>query len=192
MEAILENCLREQLGMAEPGVALAISKAIFRKLRRNEPLLRAGEICRHKVFVASGMLRTYTIKADGSEHILQFSPEYGWAVDAESFNRQTPARYHIRAVENSEIIMWTKADFEELVNDFPELKAYSETIISQDTYAILQRLATMLSDSPEEKYDDFIQSFPGFLSRLPLWMIAAYLGVSLKTLNRIRRVQLMR
>jgi hypothetical protein len=46
-----------------------------------------------------------------------------------------------------------------------------------------------LSASPEERYNDFVRDYPALLNRLPLRMIAAYLGISIKTLTRIRHAQ---
>lgn len=168
------------------------AKAIRRTLRRGELLLREGEICRHKTFVMKGLLRTFGTAADGSEHILQFSPEHNWTLDAESYDCQQPARYNIAAIEHSEVLCWSKPDFDSLLAAFPQLKSFAEQLISRNIYLSRQRLLTMLSATPEEKYHEFTQSFPDLLSRLPLHMIAAYLGISIKTLTRIRQAQLRR
>lgn len=64
--------------------------------------LRQGEICRHKIFVAKGLLRNFGTSDNGSEHIIQFCPENSWTLDVESFDNGTPARFNIAAVENSE------------------------------------------------------------------------------------------
>src|SRR3569833_2901299 len=77
------------------------AQAIRRTLRRSELLLREGEICRYKTFVMKGLLRTFGTAADGSEHILQFSPEHNWTLDAESYDCQQPTRYNIAAIEHS-------------------------------------------------------------------------------------------
>ncbi|HTI10583.1 MAG TPA: Crp/Fnr family transcriptional regulator [Puia sp.] len=168
------------------------SLATTKGLRRNEFLLREGEICRHKIFVIKGLLRTFGTAADGSEHILQFSPEHSWTLDVESYDRQIPARSNIAAVENSQVLLWPKADFESLLADIPQLKSLAQQLIARNIYNSRQRLLTALSATPEEKYHEFTQSFPDFLARLPLHMIAAYLGISLKTLTRIRQAQLRR
>lgn len=168
------------------------SLAVPKALRRNEYLLREGEICRHKIFVTKGLLRTFATAADGSEHILQFSPEHSWTLDVESYDRQLPARSNIAAVENSEVLLWSKTDFEVLLASIPPLKLLAQQLISRNIYNSRQRLLTALSATPEEKYQEFIQSFPDFLARLPLHMIAAYLGISIKTLTRIRQAQLRR
>src|SRR5882762_2305246 len=105
------------------------SLAIPKTLRRNEFLLREGEICRYKTFVIKGLLRTFGKTADGSEHILQFSPEHSWTLDAESYDRQQPSCYNIAAIENSEVLLWPKADFDGLLAAIPQLKSFAEQLI---------------------------------------------------------------
>ncbi len=73
-------------------------------------------------------------------------------------------------------------------------RAYPDLLFfpAADIYQYTQQQATpltALSATPEEKYNDFISKFPDLLSRLPLHMIASYLGISLKTLTRIRYAQ---
>jgi len=184
-----ENYLRHHSQLTEPEIARICSLALQRKLKRNESLLIAGEICRHKVFIVSGVLRTYSVSGDGSEPILQFSQENSWAIDAESYDQQQPSRYNIAAVEPSEVLLWHKRDFDTLLAEFPGLKKYAEQLISRNIYISRQRLLAALSATPEEKYGDFANNYPDLLSRLPLRMIAAYLGISLKTLTRIRHAQ---
>ncbi|WDF55735.1 Crp/Fnr family transcriptional regulator [Mucilaginibacter sp. KACC 22063] len=186
-----ENYLKSLTDLSDAEVARISALAKERKLRKNEFLLREGEICRHKTFVLKGMLRNFGTAPDGSEHILQFSPELTWTLDAESYDNLSPARYSICAVEPTEVLQWTKNDFNTLLIESPKLKSLSEKIISRNIYNSRQRLLTALSATPEEKYEDFIKQHPGMLSRLPLKMIAAYLGISLKTLTRIRHAQLL-
>ena len=187
-----EIYLRSHADLSDGDLDQIRSLAVSKTLRRNEFLLREGEICRHKIFVTKGLLRTFGKAADGSEHILQFSPEHSWTLDVESYDRQLPARSNIAAVENSEVLLWSKTDFESLLAGIPPLKSLAQQLISRNIYNSRQRLLTALSATPEEKYQEFIQSFPDYLARLPLHMIAAYLGISIKTLTRIRQAQLRR
>lgn len=187
-----ENYLRTQTDLSEDEIHHASGLAFTRKLRRNEFLFHEGEISRNKVFVAKGLLRIFGMTPDGNEHILQFSPELNWTVDAESYDQGVPSLYNIDAVEPSELLLWTKPDFDRLMADIPQLKKFSEQLISRNTYLGRRRLLITLSATPEQKYQDFVQAFPDLLPRLPLRMIAAYLGMSLKTLNRVRQAQLQR
>ncbi|WP_432328526.1 Crp/Fnr family transcriptional regulator [Mucilaginibacter sp. P25] len=107
MHPEFETYLRRS-GLAEEAVRRVSDLAVARKLRRNELLFSAGEICRHKVFVVSGLLHTFNISAGGNQHILQFAPENSWTLDVESYDRQIPSQVSIGAVEPSEILCWQK------------------------------------------------------------------------------------
>lgn len=187
-----ETYIQSQTNLGNEAIELISSLAIPRSVQRNEFLLEQGQVCRHKIFIIKGLLRTFGTAADDSEHILQFSPENTWTLDVESYDRQTPAQFNIAAIERSDVLLWNKTDFDRLLADIPEFKAYSQQLISRNIYNSRQRLLSTLSATPEEKYKDFVQTSPDLLSRLPLQMIASYLGISLKTLTRIRHAQVHR
>jgi len=187
-----ETYLRARTNLTDAEIEQIILAAKPVSLQRNEALLLQGQVCRHKIFIVKGLLRTYGIGADGSEHILYFSPENNWAVDPESYHQQTPSQFTIAAVERSEVLLWSKPDFDRLLQEIPELSVLSEQLVIRSNFSNRQRLFATLSSTPEEKYEDFVRSFPDLLARLPLHMIAAYLGISLKTLTRIRHAQVRR
>ncbi|RFM35176.1 Crp/Fnr family transcriptional regulator [Chitinophaga silvisoli] len=166
--------------------------AIPRSLHRGENLLQQGQVCRHKTFVIKGLLRSYGTAADGAEYILQFSSENNWILDPESYHLQTATKFNISAIERADVLQWNKEDFDRLLKDIPALDRYSQQLASRNNYNSRQRLFTTLSSTPEEKYEDFVRNNPELLPRIPLHMIAAYLGMSLKTLTRIRHAQLHR
>jgi CRP-like cAMP-binding protein len=186
------NYLKNQTGLTDDMIQTISNLAEHRTLRRNEPLLQAGDVCRHKVFIVNGLLRAYSTSPNGNEHILQFSPENSWTLDVESYDKETPSLVNIEAIEQSDVLLWKKNDFNKLLADFTLLKQFSEQLIARNIYQSRQRIMTNLSATPEEKYKDFIHNFPEYLNRLPLRMIASYLGISLKTLTRIRHTQLHR
>jgi CRP/FNR family transcriptional regulator, anaerobic regulatory protein len=192
MHTEFENYLASQTDLPADTARQISGMATLRRLHKNEVLLNAGEICRHKIFIVQGLLRTYHIKPDGNEHILHFSPENTWTLDVESYDMQVPSLVNIEAVERSTVLLWTKPDFDKLLKDVPELKRFSERLISRAIYHNRNRILTILSGTPEERYADFVNAYPDYLARLPLRMIAAYLGMSLKTLTRIRHAQLLR
>jgi CRP/FNR family transcriptional regulator len=187
-----ETYLQSQTPFSEEQLKLIGRTAIARTVRRKQALLQAGEVCRFKMFVVTGLLRMYRTTEDGTEHIMQFVPEQSWTTEAESYNNQTPSHYYIGALEDTEVLMWSKSDFDQLFFLIPDLKIYSERLISQNLVHSRNRIFSTISLTPEEKYDDFIETYPGLLSRVPLRLVASYLGISLKTLSRIRHAQLQR
>ncbi|RYZ97099.1 MAG: Crp/Fnr family transcriptional regulator [Sphingobacteriaceae bacterium] len=192
MNTVFENYLRLHTILDPEEIGRVSQLAVVRKLSRNQSILNESEVCRHKAFIVSGLLRTFALRPDGSEHILQFNPENTWTLDVESYDRQTPSNFNISAVEPSEVLLWPKVEFERLLAELPGLKFYAGELISRNIYNSRQRLLTILSATPEEKYEDLVKNSPQLLSRLPLRMIASYLGISLKTLTRVRKAQLSR
>lgn len=160
-----------------------------KKLRRRQLLLKEGEICQYKIFVTKGLLRNYRLKDDGTEHIMRFAPENSWTTDHASYNNQTPSKYNIEALEDTEVILWTAENLTELVAAIPAFKSYLDKLITSTLDASYERILMNISYTSEEKYQDFITSFPDVFRRVPLHMVASYLGVSRETLSRIRHTQ---
>ena len=192
MYAEFETYLQDNMQLSDDELRLIHSFAVEKRVRRKQVLLQEGEICRFKIFVCKGILRTYRTREDGTEHIVQFSPENLWVTEPESLHNHTPSRYYIDAVEDSEIIFWTKSDFDTLFAQIPRLKYFTERLISRNVTLGRDRIFSAISATPEEKYDEFVQTYPSVFARVPLHMIASYLGLSLKTLSRVRHAQLKR
>jgi len=192
MFAEFETFIKEHTNLSDGDIELIRSVTIEKVVRRKEILLHAGEVCRYKMFVSKGLLRTFCTKEDGSDYVLQFSPENSWTTDPESFDKLIPSTCNIDALEYSEVILWTKNDFDYLFANIPGLKTYSQKLITQNMYLVRQRVLSAISSTAEEKYDEFIKNYPGVFARVPLHMVASYLGVSTKTLSRIRHAQLVR
>ena len=174
-------------GLTTEEISLVFSKAVFKKLRKRQLLLHEGEICRYKLFVLKGLLRNYSMHNDGTEYVMKFTAENGWTTDPDSYNEQVPSKYNIEAIEPCEILMWTKEDFDGLKSAIPLLASFSERIITQNMSLVQNRILPNISAGAEERYLDFIETFPHIFHRVPLHMIASYLGVSRETLTRVRQ-----
>jgi CRP-like cAMP-binding protein len=175
--------------LQEKEILQIYSLATPRDVAKNELLLKEGTVCHHKFFLLNGLLQVFKISNNGNEHIIRFAQENNWIVDKESYDKNTPSKTSISTIEASTILVWNKTDFDRLNNHIPALKAFTDQITAQHIYKGNERLLTTLSASPEEKYQDFVQNHPDLLRRLPLKMIASYLGISTRTLDRIRHDQ---
>lgn len=183
-----EQYIRQHLpGLSTIELEHICAAATSRKIARKELLLKEGAVCRHKAFVVSGLVRNYFLSEDGNEYVMKFSSEYNWLVDPDSFNNGTPSRMYMEALEPSELLLWKKEDFETLRATIPLLNAFSEKVITTTMSDTQKRVLLNISASAEEKYLDFIQSYPAIAQRVPLHMIASYLGVSRETLTRVRQ-----
>jgi CRP-like cAMP-binding protein len=148
--------------------------------------VRAGEISKFGIFVASGCLRTYTVDDKGKEHILQFSIENWWTGDMNSFITSTPAVFNVDALEDSDVLLFDNKAIQNITS-VPGLAALFQMGLQKSTSAQNKRIAASLSATAEERYDSFLKTYPTIAQRVPQHMIASYLGISPETLSRIRK-----
>ena len=172
--------------LTEQELKLMESLSTSRKLKKRQFLLQEGDVSRHKCFVAKGLLRLYRLGDADVEYILRFAPENWWMSDMESFTREHPARSYIDALEDSHLILWTKDNFEDLKTQIPALATLEKDLLARSFDATQDRIYSDISFTAEQKYENFIKQFPDVSNRVPLHMIASYLGVSRETLSRIR------
>ena len=161
--------------------------AVAKKLKRREYLLRQGDVSRDMAFVVSGSLRHYRTDEAAQEHIMRFAIENWWLNDPESFRTGLPAKGAIEALENTHLLLFSKENWERLKREIPAFGALESHLGGRYLDAQANRLYTAISHGAEERYHEFVTAFPDFYQRIPLHMIASYLGVSRETLSRIRK-----
>ena len=157
-----------------------------KKLRKKQYLLQEGDVWRYNAFVLKGFLRTYRVDDKGQEHYIQFSVEDWWAGDRESYIDETPAKFNIDAFEDSEVLLISKDDFDMLLSKIPTFCIFMRNLMERSLIALRNRVHSNISYTAEEKYNDFIKTYPSLFNRMPQHMIAAYLGITPETLSRVR------
>lgn len=181
-----EKYLKEKADLDAEELNAVRAVAIERRIRKRQYLLQEGDVCHYNCFVVKGCLRMYSVGDDGAEHILRFAVENWWISDRESYNNGTPSKCNIDALENCEVILIDKPDFLHLLTTIPKFKSFVDTLLARSFDAVQNRVMGAISYSTEEKYQNFITRFPDVFNRVPLHMIASYLGVSRETLSRVR------
>ncbi len=158
-----------------------------KKIRKKQYLLQEGDVCKTIAFVEKGALREYSIDEQGNEYIIQFAIE-GWTIsDLYSFLTGEPAVYNIDALEDSELVLISKAAHEELLTRVPQYETYIRLQITGAYLAMQRRLTSIISAPTEERYANFSSLYPEIIQRVPQHMIASYMGLKPETLSRVRR-----
>lgn len=163
-----------------------------RKVEKGEFLLREGEVCNHTFFVESGLLRMYSIDRNGKDHIIQFAPEKWLISDRSSLHFGEKSKYFIDAVEESEVL-FLKPDFFIALNEkFPYTTENNDLLLQKHIRNLQNRVNSLLAETAEERYMNFIKMYPDILLRVPQWMVASYLGITPESLSRVRKTLAMK
>jgi CRP-like cAMP-binding protein len=158
-----------------------------RKLRKKQYLLQEGDVCTHLSFVTKGLLRAYNVDEKGHEHINLFAWEGWWISDLNSFLSGEKAVLNIDAIEETQLLMISLADYEALTIKVPLMDRYFRILYQNSLVTKDRRLISSITHTAEEKYLQFAQSHPQILQRLPQHLIASYLGLAPETISRIRK-----
>ena len=181
--------LEKRATFSEQEFAFMETRFLPKTLAAGDFLQRAGEVATHAAFVAAGCLRSYVLDAKGKEHIVQFAPEDWWLADATSLLSGAPTQYFIDAVEDSQLLLVDQPSHQEVLERIPGYAASFRTGLQKHAAAKDQRIVNALSTSAEERYEEFIRTYPSIALRVPQWMLASYLGISPETLSRVRKVR---
>ncbi|UEG53753.1 Crp/Fnr family transcriptional regulator [Mucilaginibacter daejeonensis] len=186
MHEVLERYLTDKITLTTADVELIGSVCIVKKLRKKQYLLQEGDVWKYNAFVAKGCMRTYSVNEKGLEHVINFGIENWWIGDRVSLLSGEPSRFNIDAVEDSEVVLITKDNFEMLCKAIPVFNDLVNAIMNKSFAASQNRIHAAISFSAEDKYLDFVKRYPGLANRIPQAMIASYLGITPETLSRVR------
>ena len=156
-------------------------------LRKRQYFLQEGDVCKQIGFIVKGSSRTFSVDERGREHIIHFGLECWWISDSDSFLHLTPSNYNIEMTEDSELLVISVPKAIEIRHKSRCFEQLAKVLDKNATIAMQKRIHAAIGMSAEERYFYLSATYPQFLERFPLSMIASYLGVSPETLSRIRR-----
>ncbi|SFM79619.1 cAMP-binding domain of CRP or a regulatory subunit of cAMP-dependent protein kinases [Chitinophaga sp. YR627] len=186
MFEVFERYLKERSALTDKEIELIRAVTIPKRLRKKQYLLQEGDISHYNAFVVKGCLRLYHVGDNGFEHILRFAIETWWMSDYESYNCGSQSKNNIDALEDSELLLIDKKDFDALVETVANFRILKDKLEAKSYNASQARILSNISDTAEKRYENFIKTYPDIYNRVPLHMVASYLGLTRETLSRIR------
>lgn len=186
MSDLLLQKIKEYVELKDEDFLLLEKYFQKKTMAKGDFLFREGDAVHHAIFVNSGLIRTFIIDEQGTEHILQFALPGWWTGDLGSFISGATTKFFVEALENSEVLSISKQSWDELLDKAPFYLDYHRKLLERGLVAIQNRLLETFSTDASQKYQQLMETFPDILQRVPLYMIASYLGMSRETLSRVR------
>lgn len=187
MIEILFKHIEQKVGLTALDKEMVTKFFVRKRLRKRQYLLQEGDICKYLSFVAKGLVRTYNVDEKGDEHMSVFGWEGWWISDFNSFLSVVPAVFNIDAIEDSELLLIARSDYDALTEQVPIMDRYFRILFQNSLVTKERRLMSSITHTAEQKYVSLLHSNPEIISRIPQNMIASYLGIAPETLSRIKR-----
>lgn len=189
---ILISHIQNKVSLTEEEKTELQSFFSVKKLKKKQYLLQEGDVCKCLSFVNKGLLKSYFTDEKGGENINMFAFEGWWISDFKSFINQEKALLNIDAVEETELLMITREDYDKLMLKILVMDRYFRILYQNSLVTKDYRLIASNSYTAEEKYLQLVQKNPEMIKRVPHNLIASYLGLAPETISRIRKKILLK
>ncbi len=153
---------------------------------KDDFLLNEGKVSDY-YFLSEGFLRVFTIDKDGNEVTTYFYSKNRIVFDAASFFLKLPSTENIRAMTDSKVYITNFNQLNQLFHSLPAFREFGRQMLVKEFVAYKQRTLAMINQTPEQRYLNLVESNKDVFQYANLSQIASYLGISERTLNRIRQ-----
>ena len=155
------------------------------ELPKGHVLVKPDSICSHLYFIERGLTRTFYFK-DGKDVTDWLSPENSFAVSVISFITQQPDRRGIELLEPSILYSIAYYEFEKLSAKHHDIERLIRHLVSSGLIQLQRKFDDLHFSTAQQRYQTLMNEHPTLIQRVPLGMIASYLGITQETLSRIR------
>jgi len=184
---VLVSHIQEKVDITKEETELLKTFFVHKTLLKKQFLFQVGDICKYLTFVSKGILKSYILDEKGNERINLFAFEGWWISDFNSFLNQEKAFLNIDAIEDSELLLISRNNYEELTLKIPAMDRYFRILYQNSLVTKDYRLVISNNFTAEEKYLQLLESHPKITQKLSHALIASYLGLSPETVSRIRK-----
>jgi CRP-like cAMP-binding protein len=157
----------------------------YKKYNKGEVVLQEGKVCRHFWFIAKGCFRVFALE-HGVDVNVRFFFEQSIASDFISLRHEIPSNFFIVALEETEVLYSYKPHYRPVLSFSKSLMSLTAEFFAHNLYDEIEHGNSFKLMSPEERYKSLLATRPKYFQRIPLTYLASYLGMSRKTLSRIR------
>lgn len=181
------NFLSKTQAIPSEEVKILKTQVEFVKLAKNEILYEEGKVPEKGAFVIKGFLREYFTDSKGIDYIRRFGFENWWMADLYEMIHEKPALCSVQALEHCELLVFTTENILLIKEKCPVTYSVLQELTSAAKYSLSKNEKTKRSLTAIDVYHDLLFKHPGIDKRVPLYHIAAYLGIKPESLSRIRK-----
>ena len=161
-----------------------ISYFTLSKVMRKTQLIKLDKIATELYFINKGAIRNYYLY-DVEDINVDFTFENCFITSLSSFLLQTPSKQVVEAMEDSELLVLKKINYEKLNQEMIKFNALSRIIVEQAMLKNEEQNSSLTFDTAEERYLKAREKQPSLFSRIPKQYLASYLDIPLLNLTKM-------
>lgn len=154
-------------------------------LKKGHVLIKADMVADSIYVVEKGLARTYYYK-DGRDVTDWLSAENQVVGSVVSFLTQKPDPRIVQLLEPSVVWAVPHRALEELYRRHHDIERLGRLLVSHGLVLMQHRFDDLHMATALERYERLITTMPTLIQRVPMGMLASYLGIAPETLSRVR------
>ena len=156
------------------------------QLKKGDFFVKQDEVCQYIAYIQKGALRTFYVNEKGEDITSCFCTENHFITSYKSFILQQPSHLSLQAIEETELIVINFPKLQELYTNSTTWQTIGRKLSEKEYFVMEHYAATLNNETAKEKYIRLIKEQPHVLQKATVEDIASYLGITRRTLSRIR------
>jgi len=181
------NYIKQRIEISREEIEESLKYSDFKKYKKGDYILRAGEHCRFIGFLNKGFIVTTFVDETGNEKASEFKHEGCFFTYTEGLANNNPSHKNFIAIEDCEALVLNKKDLPLIFTANPKFETLFSLILAEELRLVLLNEQNRKTQSVEERYLALENTFPQAFQRIPVKYMAGYLGIEAPSLSRLRR-----
>ena len=162
-------------------------KLELKKIKKDDFLIREGQVENHIYFINKGATRNFFIK-DGKDYTVDFQFTDEFVTAYYSLITREPTSVFIELLEDSELVAISVKFLNEFYARYHNGEKIGRLIAEYQYIKRLRKEMDLLSLTAEERYAGLMQRNPALIQNISVKHLASYLGIQPESLSRIRNL----
>jgi CRP-like cAMP-binding protein len=155
-------------------------------VKKNDILLRQGEVTSEFYYVHTGGIRTFYIDKKGSEKTRYVMLDNEIGTTLYSFISQKPSIESIEAFDDTSLLAISYQDFYRLIKEMENWRNFYRKILEKAYSFQNRKIETLVTLTAKQRYEQLLTENPVFVQRLSNKVLASYLDMREETLSRLK------
>lgn len=164
---------------------IIIRETIVKDFKKNDFLLKEGQVPNRCFMVVEGCVREYII-VNGEEKTTEFYTEGDKITPYNSVEISEPSNHYLQCLEDCILTISDQSYEDHLRSLLPRLDEVIQSSTKEELGKAKENWTKFVSSSPEERYTHLMATRPALFNRVNHHQIASYLGMKPQSLSRIR------
>ena len=186
----MKNELREFIsgfpGLLPDEVETIVENTVVKEFKKGTVLLEEGKVAKECYAVIRGCVREFYIK-EGVEKTTSFFTEGQPVNSFSSYTNGVPSKHYLTCAEDCLLTVGSQSIVDEMCERIPRLAEFINKEVEKVAGELQAKMASFMTSSPEERFEDLMTTNPGLMNRVPQHQIASCLGVTPESLSRIKK-----